>query len=430
YDTARIAPKFILKYLWQAIMNRPRDYAHLFRPMPFKEGKVGRRAALEWMPIHFHASAGTTGDPTPAVYTHYDITQVIPEVAAKFFAEPPVRDPEVPAVEWTDKTFSLFPGVPHLAFFETVIAKFVLGMSVFDSCGGNVIPTERQIEIFSEGEFNAAAGIPSYMVYWLRKAVEMRRAGRVREMPHFKGIAVGGEPVTGKLREHYKELARELGAHPRFTVIEALGMTEMKWAFSECFEETGIHLNPKFFFWEILDKDTKKPVPDGGEGVLVFSHIGWRGSSFVRYWTGDLICGGVRWERCSYCKKTFPILRGPVMRAAKDFTKIKGTRVSLLDLVSSVRDVEGVSSFQMFLEKENPDDEFSRDIIKVRVAAKAGVDEKQLEGRIRTSVKQTTEVTPDRIEFEKDDEKLKEALFAEGVGIKAKYIVENRPTHL
>ena len=81
------------------------------------------------------------------------------------------------------------------------------------------------------------------------------------------------------------------------------------------------------------------------------------------------------------------------------------------------------------LEKENPDDEFSRDIIKVKVAAKAGIDENELTGRIKKSVKTTTEVTPDKIEFA-EDEKLKEDLFSEGVGIKARYIVENRPTHL
>ena len=59
----------------------------------------------------------------------------------------------------------------------------------------------------------------------------------------------------------------------------------------------------------------------------------------------------------------------------------------------------------------------------------AGIDKKRLESNIKKSVKTTTEVTPDKIVFE-EDEKLKEDLFAEGVGIKAKYIVENRPTQL
>ncbi|MEW6202680.1 MAG: AMP-binding protein, partial [bacterium] len=429
YNTARIAPKWILKYLLQAVTNRPRDYANLYRPMPLIEGKIARRAALEWMPIHFHASAGTTGDPTPAVYTHYDITHIIPELAAKIFTEPPEVDPELPRVTWTTKGMNLFPGVPHLAFFQTVLAKFITGTSIFDTCGGKVIPTERQIEIFSEGEFDAVTSIPSYLVYWMRTAVEMVKAGKVKKMPHFKGVAVGGEPVTDKLREYFKELARELGAHPRFLVLESMGMTETKWAFTECYEKQKVHLNPKFYYWEVVDKDTLKPVGDDEEGVLVFSHIGWRGTVFVRYFTGDLIRGGVVWGQCPYCKYTYPRLIGPIMRAQKDFTKIKGTRVALLDLVASVRDTDGVRSFQIILDKEIPGDEFSRDVLKVRVSIEQGYDERQVESNIKENVKKTTEVTPDVVIFEKDDEKFKEELFAR-TGVKAEHIVENRPVHI
>ncbi|MEW5947585.1 MAG: hypothetical protein AB1742_15455 [bacterium] len=429
YDTARIAPGFLLKYAWQALTNRPRDFAHLYRPLTFLTGKVGRRAALEWMPVHFHASAGTTGDPTPAVYTWYEFNRIVPILAASIFTEPKDRDKTLPRVEWTDRTMNLFPGVPHLAFFQTVITKLVLGMSAFDTCGGKVIPTERQVEIFAEGGFNGAVAIPSYFVYWLRTAVEMLREGRIGKMPHFQGAVLGGEPVSDKLKAYFKELAAELGAHPNFMVIESMGMTEMKWAFTECREGMKTHLDPRFFYWECLDKDTMAPVGEGEEGVLVFSHVGWRGTAFIRYWTGDLIRGGIVWDRCPYCRLTYPRLFGPIMRAEKDFTKLKGTRVSLLDLVASVRDTEGVSSFQVVMDKEAAGDEFSRDILKVRLSVKQGFKDSDVERRVKANVKAVTEVTPDVVVFERNEEKFRAELF-EGAGVKARHVVENRPVHI
>jgi len=48
---------------------------------------------------------------------------------------------------------------------------------------------------------------------------------------------------------------------------------------------------------------------------------------------------------------------------------------------------------------------------------------------VRKNVKGTTEVTPDQVIIEPDKEKLELELF-EKTGIKAEYVVENRPVHL
>jgi hypothetical protein len=117
------------------------------------------------------------------------------------------------------------------------------------------------------------------------------------------------------------------------------------------------------------------------------------------------------------------------MRAKKDFTKIKGTRVSLLELISTVRDTPGVYQFQIVLEKEIPDDEFSRDMITIRLAVEDGFEPSRVAEDVKKSVKGKTEVTPDRIVFEEDKEKLEQELFMR-TGIKAEYVVENRPVHL
>lgn len=429
YDTERIRTGEILRYAWQALTNRPADYARLFRKMSFGKGHIGRRAAQEWMPIHFHASAGSSGDPTPAVYTHYDFTHNAPELASMIFLQPDVLEPGKPTIEWNSTSISLFPGVPHLAFFQTVFVKLVAGVSCFDTCGGNVVPTERSIQLCAEGQFEGISSVPSYLVYWMRRAVEMRKQGKIPPLASLKCVVVGAEPVSDRLREYIKELARELGAHPRFAIVEAYGMTEMKWGFTECDEGSKVHLNPKFWFWEVLDKETLQPVGEGKEGLLVFSHIDWRGTVFVRYNTGDLVKGGIVHDRCSFCGYTFVRLIGPIARAQKDFTKLKGTRVALQELVGTVRDTPGVRNFQAILDKEVPGDEFSRDVLRLRIVALDGTDRTSLTDTLRRRIKDSVEVTPDDITFESDAEKFERELFAR-TGVKADYVVEKRPVHL
>ncbi|MBU4240426.1 MAG: AMP-binding protein [Actinobacteria bacterium] len=424
YDTARIGGKFVAKYFLQSIFNYPRDYAAQYRANfkePFRYLKIGRRAALEWMPIHFHASAGSTGDPTPATYTYRDLHLNVKETASAIYCGREVK--------WNLRGFNIFPGAPHLAFFQVIMGKWLGGCSGFDTFGGSVISTDRQIQLFSEGGFDSIIAIPSYLVYWLRRAVEMVKAGEVEPLSSLFIALTAAEPLTDSLRRHIKELVLAAGGREDFHLVQGYGMTEMKIAFYECTDRSQIHLNPKYFYWEVVDPETGEHVPEGEPGVLVFSHIDWRGTSFLRYYTGDLIAGGVRWERCGNCGLTYPIMYPPIMRAKKDFTKLKGTRVALLDLVTSVRDTPGVYQFQVTLDKEVEGDEFSRDRLVVRLAIDDGYQAQSVVSEVKTNVKKVTEVTPDEIVIEHDREKLELDLF-ERTGIKADYVIENRPVHL
>ncbi|HEX4924479.1 MAG TPA: hypothetical protein VFV50_10350 [Bdellovibrionales bacterium] len=424
YETQPIEKKFLLKYAAQAVFNWPKVQSGLFRHQSLKE-KISQRACREWFPIHTHASSGSTGEPTPSVYTHWDLNKILPELAASALLRADNFDPEEPHASFDQRRMSLFPGAPHLAFFQGVILKMTTGMNLFDTFGGKVIPTDRQIEIFARGKFNTIGSIPSYLVYWLRRAVELMEQGRIEPFgDQFVGVVLGAEPISPSMRQVIHDLARKLGAHKRFKIVETYGSTELKWAGMQCTEGSGIHLNPKYFFWEILDPATKKPVRDGEPGVLTFSHIGWRGTSFIRYYTGDLIQGGFAHETCPNCGYSFFNIRTPIARADKDFTKIKGMLVALQELVTTIRDTKGVRNCQVILEKEN-NDEFGRDLLIVRVLPEAGVNRDQLAASIKNSVKASTEVTPDNIIFENDPVAFETELFAR-TGIKADYVVERR----
>lgn len=425
FETTPIKKSKLLKYAFQAIFNRPRVQTGLLRKETLKE-RIRQRGLREWFPIHTHASSGSTGEPTPSVYTYHDFTHVLPELAATALVRPDVPDPSMPSVQYDFRRMNVFPGAPHLAFFQTVFLKTMLGMNIFDTFGGKVIPTDRQIEIFANGNFNSLGSIPSYSVYWLRRAVEMMEAGKIKPFGNaFCTIALGGEPVSPSLKAHLHDLCSKLGAHPKLQIIETYGSTEAKWAGFECQENAGIHLNPRFYFWELLHPETKQPVKPGEPGVLVFTHVDWRGTVFVRYWTGDLIQGGHYHEKCPKCGYTFFRMYGPIARADKDFTKVKGVQVALQQLVTVARDTPGVRNCQIILEKEDNRDMLGRDIVTVRVVPDKTTPRNEIENSLKQRIQYATELTPDRIIFEEDAEKFEAELFAKN-GIKAEYLVERR----
>lgn len=417
--TSPIARSFLLKYLFQSLTGRPGLPTAPFIPQSLKE-QISQRACREWLPVHFHASAGSTGAPTAAVYSHHDLTEIVPEIMAATLVRD--TDPSLPPFHWTNQRLNLMPGAPHLAFFQAVFGKMMLGLSIFDTFGGKVIPTERQIQLFAQGRFNTLIAVPSYLMYWLRKAVALLDAGDIPAFgERFQTVALGAEPVSAAMKTQIRQLAQRLGAHPNFQIIETFGMTELKSAGMECGEGSGIHLNPRYYFWELLHPDTREPVAPGEPGVLVFSHIDWRGTVFVRYWTGDLIQGGMKHERCPQCGYTFVRIFGPIARADKDFTKIKGTLVALQELIAVVRDTEGVRNCQIVLDRQSS----GADRFVVRALPLTGTNEQQIQDAIRRNVHSTMEVTPDDVQIETDEEGFEQELF-QRTGIKAEYVVDRR----
>lgn len=422
FPTTPIDKKYLLKYAAQAMLNKPRVKTALFRKDSLKE-RIRQRAMREWFPIHTHASSGSTGDPTPAVYTHRDLTHILPELSAAHLVQPDSPSAGVPTIEYDHRRMNIFPGAPHLAFFQSIFIKTTVGINLFDTFGGKVIPTDRQIEIFANGGFNTVGAIPSYLVYWLRRAIELVEAGRIKPFgTSFMAAVLGGESVSPHLKKHLHDLASRLGAHPSFRVLETFGSTEMKWAGFECDEGSGLHLNPKFYFWELLHPQTRKPVGPGEPGVLVFSHVDWRGTTFTRYWTGDLVQGGYREGTCPKCGYSFFRVVGPIARADKDFSKVKGVQVALQVLVGAVRDTPGVRNCQVILDKE---DEFGRDLVIVRVLPELGADTAKIERMVCENIRAATELTPDKIVFETNPEAFEAELFAR-TGIKAEFLVERR----
>ena len=347
------------------------------------------------------------------MYTWYDIFRVTPQIGVMG---------NLCGLELEHKCLNLFPAAPHLAFFQVVMSQFIFGGSVFHTCGGHVVPTERQIFLAEQGKFEYIAAIPSYLTYWLEVARKMQGEGRIGKLDTFKFAVVAGEPMVPAYIDRLKSQFKAIGSGD-CKIIEGYGMTEAKGAFYSCGENSGIHLNAECYLWEVLDPETKEPVPEGSPGVLTFSHVGFRGTTLIRYFTGDLINGMV-WEKCPNCGLTGPRMIVPMCRAVKDFSKIKGARVSLLAFQTAVRSTPGVETFRILITKENPEDPFSRDWIRIFIAPKPGASTDEIERAVKKNVKFETEISPSEIIFQ-TMEQIESKLF-ERTGLKADWIVDER----
>lgn len=387
---------------------------------PFKEISADEqmKAAFhrEWRPIHFQMSGGSTGLAITTGYTRRDIDLQFRRSAAWIYELSPRANADL-------KWLNLLPAAPHLGIYAGLILPVLNGVANFNTFGGKVMPTERQIEIVASDHFDAILTIPSYLTHWLRTARNLVTSGKIAPIATFKMAICVGEPLTQSYRDIIKSLFSDIGS-PDVQVLQGMSSTELRTAgFYECVEGSGLHLDPEYIFAEILHPETKEPVPAGEPGVFVWSHIDWRGTAILRYWTGDYIEGGMVDDPCPHCRLALPRLRTPIWRIEKDFTKIRGTRVEFVSLQDAVRSVKGVSTFQIALTKQDASDLASRDRVEVLVAPVAGADTAVIEANLRKAVMSAVEISIDSITFSSAAE-VENRLFAKK--LKAEWIVDNR----
>lgn len=390
-------------------------FAHPFKEMSSDEQM---RAAFhrEWSPIHFQMSGGSTGLAITTGYTYRDIHLQFRRSAAWIYELSPRAHADI-------KWLNLLPAAPHLAIYAGLILPLLNGRANFNTFGGKVMPTERQIEIVSGDRFEAILAIPSYLTHWLRTARNLLASGKIAPITTFRMAVCVGEPLTQSYREIIKGLFNGIGS-PDVQVLQGMSSTELRTAgFYECVEGSGLHLDPEYIFAEILHPETKEPVATGEPGVFVWSHIDWRGTAILRYWTGDYIENGMVNDPCPHCRLALPRLRTPIWRIEKDFAKIRGSRVEYVSLQDAVRSVKGVATFQIALTKEDKSDPASRDRIEVIVAPVAGADTAAIETNLRNAVMSAVEISVDSVAFGSAAE-VEGRLFAKK--LKAEWIVDAR----
>ena len=215
-----------------------------------------------------HASSGTTGKPTVVGYTQQDLN-IFDEVVARSLVCAGAR----PGMRLHNAYgYGLFTGGLGLHGGATR-----LGMAVIPVSGGM---TDRQITILKDFEPEVICCTPSYA---LTLAEACNQIGA--ENLNLKYAILGAEPWTETVRAQI-----ESGLGIEATNIYGLSEIMGPGVSQEDVEEkgSGSHIWEDHFYPEVVDPETREPLPYGQEGVLVFTTLTKQAFPLVRYWTNDI----------------------------------------------------------------------------------------------------------------------------------------------
>jgi phenylacetate-CoA ligase len=254
--------------------------------------------------VRIHASSGTTGKPTVVGYTKQDIDTWAELMARSFAAAGAGADDII----HNAFGYGLFTGGLGAHY-----GAEKLGASVIPVSGGN---TKRQITIMQDFKPTILTGTPSYILHLAEVADEM---GVDFKDLYFKSGIFGAEPWSENMR---KELESKLN----LKAIDIYGLSEVMGpgVAIECVEEQkGMHIFEDNFIVEIIDPETKEPMPPGETGELVFTSITKQAFPVIRYRTRDI--ASLNPDPCS-CGRTHIRMNKPSGRT-DDMLIIRGVNV-------------------------------------------------------------------------------------------------------
>ena len=254
--------------------------------------------------VRVHASSGTTGKPIVVGYTRADV-ELFARVNARTLA---MAGGEPGMILHNAYGYGLFTGGLGLHY-----GGELLGMTVVPVSGGM---TERQLTLIEDFRPDLISCTPSYA---LTLAQAFAERGVSPDEISLRFACVGAEPWTEGMRE---EIDAGLGI--RATNIYGLSEVIGPGVSNECVEaRDGSHVNEDHFLPEIVDPESGEPLPEGEEGVLVFTTLTKQALPLVRYWTGDVTT--LSSEECA-CGRTL-VRMGLIKGRTDDMLIIRGVNV-------------------------------------------------------------------------------------------------------
>ncbi|WP_156817111.1 phenylacetate--CoA ligase family protein [Rubritalea marina] len=398
-----------------SLMRQPASWWKLLRHGP---SKLTQYFEQEFRPIHLTSTTGRSAQPVPFLYTKQDLANL--EAGG-------LRLMQLSNTNSDAKIINAFPFAPHLAFWQAWYASLGNNCFVLHTGGGKVMGTHGNAQMLSKINANGIIAMPTFMYHLLQHAIEEKM-----QWPQLNKIVLGGEKVPLGMRRKLRELCAKVGAR-HVDIVSTYGFTEAKLAFSECVtpeghEPSGYHLYPDLAIVEVVDPESGTPVPDREPGEIVFTPLNSRGTTVLRYRTGDLIEGGISHAPCPHCGRTSPRLIGKISRVSDikrlNINKVKGSLIDLNALEHLLEDTQGVGAWQIELRKEN-DDPLALDEVHIHLVSNTD-DHAALSAEVTRTFRDQTEITPNTIQFHS----WQEMLHLHGVGkeLKEIKIVDNRPS--
>lgn len=371
----------------------------------------------EYRPVFMTFTTGTTSKPVPFVYSNYDIKNLHISGSRMLYLF---------NISQNEHIVNMFPYAPHLAFWQVVYGGIAGCVLILSTGGGKVMGTEGNIAALQRMKPSVVLGVPSFVYHTLRVARD-----KGIKMEYIKKVVLGASRVTKAFKLTLAGILKDLGA-TNVSIFGTYGFTESRCAWAECPTSldvsSGYHLYPDKEIFEIVDPKTGDVKKEGEDGELVYTSIDSRASVVLRYRTGDFVKGGITYEPCPHCGRTVPRISSDITRLSdvKDLqlSKIKGSLVNLNNFMACMTEVKCVEEWQIELRKKD-NDRFEIDELIVYVALNNGSDPKKAEEEIREKMLQSTEVSPNAIQFVSRDEIVKRLELE--TANKEKRIVDNRP---
>ena len=264
-----------------------------------------------------HGTSGTTGKPTAFAIGRDDWRRIANAHARVLWAM---------GVRPSDTVFVGSPFSLYMGSWATLAGVERLGATAFPFGAGVPGQTLTAVRWLREMRPTAFYGTPSYALH----LVEVARAEGIdpRELGprvlFFSGEPGAGIPATRhRIEETFGGRCFDSGSMAEMTPWAHLG---------ECAERTGMHLWQDIVYAEVCDPETLRPVPFGGQGTPVYTHLERTSQPMIRLLSGDL----TTWtdEPCP-CGRTYPRLpRGIYGRIDDQFT-VRGENI----LPSAIEDV-------------------------------------------------------------------------------------------
>lgn len=356
-------------------------------------GKSSVRRALrrEFYPIFMTFTTGRSALPVPFLFAQHDLDNL---------AEAGRRLTQVLGFTEDQRGLNLFPYAPHLAFWQVAFGGFAGGSMVLHTGGGKVAGTEGNLRALERMQPQNVIGVPGYLYHLMREA-----AKRGVKAKGVRTIVLGADAVPPGLKQKLALLLEELGS-PGVHVLGTYGFTEARMAFGECptsdGSSSGYHIFPDMGIFEIVDPDSGEVLPLEADGELVYTPLTGRGTSVLRYRTGDLVEGGIRTGACPHCGRTLPRISSRLSRVSSmqnvALKKVKGTLVNIEELGRVIADDLDIEEWQIELRKKDGDP-LEVDELVLYLATKPGADQAAVEHRLRQRIKTSTEISPNEICF-------------------------------
>lgn len=292
-----------------------RDNPHVFLCTPQKD--IERIVSLQ--------SSGTTGEPKRIFFTKED-----QELTIDFF-DYGMRNLVGPS----DRIMILLPWELPGSVGD-LLKLGLLKMKAYPIPYGPVYNTADAIDVAFKQKATSMVGIPTHVLRMARH----RNGDSLRGM--IKSVLLSTDYVPDSIS---KAIEDAWGCK----VFNHYGTTEMGLGGGvQCAARSCYHMREADLYFEIIDPETGRPLPEGEPGEVVFTTLTRQGMPLIRYRIGDVSCFVPGACPCGSKLRQMDIVRGRV--AGKK--KLAGRPLSIVELDEAIFQVEGVLNYRCELSED------------------------------------------------------------------------------